>query len=127
MMDNIGKLILRLMLGSLMLFHGIDKLSKGIDYIKKLVVAQGVPEYLAYGVYMGELLAPLLLILGFRSRIWAGIIAVNMLVAIYLTQMSSLLKLGVNGAWAVEVQIFYLFSALSILFIGSGKYAISRD
>ncbi len=127
MMDNIGKLILRLMLGSLMLFHGIDKLSKGIDYIKKLVAGQGVPEYLAYGVYVGEILAPILLILGFRSRIWSGIIAVNMLVAIYLTQIGSLLKLGTHGAWAVEVQMFYLFSALTILFIGSGKYAISRD
>ena len=34
MTDNIGKLILRVMLGSLMLFHGVDKLQHGIGLLK---------------------------------------------------------------------------------------------
>ena len=127
MTDNIGKLILRIMLGSLMLFHGVNKVSQGIGFIKGLVVAQGVPEFLAYGVYVGEILAPILLILGFRSRIWAGVIAVNMFVVIYLTQMGAFLKLGAHGAWALELQMFYLLSALAVVFLGSGKFAISRD
>jgi putative oxidoreductase len=127
MADNIGKLILRIMLGGLMLFHGTHKLFHGIGFIKGLVVAQGLPEILAYGVYVGEVLAPILLILGFRSRIWAGLIAVNMLVVIYLTQFGALLKLGAHGAWAVELQMFYLLSAVAIMFLGSGKYALSRD
>jgi putative oxidoreductase len=127
MTDNIGKLILRVMLGSLMLFHGVNKLQHGIEYIKGLVVAQGLPEFLAYGVYVGEIVAPILLILGWRSRIWAGIIAVNMLVVIYLTQLGAFIKLGAHGSWAVELQMFYLFSAVAIAFIGSGKFAITRD
>ena len=127
MTDNIGKLILRVMLGSLMLFHGVDKLQHGIGFIKGLVVAQGLPEFLAYGVYVGEIVAPILLILGWRSRIWAGIIAFNMLVVIYMTQLGAFMKLGAHGAWAVELQMFYLFSALAIAFLGSGKFAITRD
>jgi putative oxidoreductase len=127
MTDNIGKLILRVMLGSLMLFHGVNKLQHGIEYIKGLVVAQGLPEFLAYGVYVGEIVAPILLILGWRSRIWAGIIAVNMLVVIYLTQLGAFMKLGAHGSWAIELQMFYLFSAVTIAFIGSWKFAITRD
>lgn len=127
MAENIGKLILRIMLGGLMLFHGVNKVQHGIGFIKGLVVAQGLPEVLAYGVYVGELLAPVLLILGWRSRIWAGLIAVNMLVVIYLTQMGAFLKLGAHGSWAVELQMFYLLSALAIAFLGSGKFAVRRD
>jgi len=127
MNEHIGKLILRLMLGGMMLFHGIDKALHGIGFIKGLIVKQNLPEVLAYGVYVGEVLAPLFLILGWKSRFWAGVIAVNMLVAIYLTHMGELLKLGTHGAWAVEVQMFYLLSALAIVFLGSGKYAIIRD
>ena len=127
MSEQLGKLILRLMVGGLMLFHGINKLQHGIGFIKGLVVAQGLPEILAYGVYVGEVLAPLLLIIGFRSRIWAGVIAVNMMVVIYLTQLGLFLKLGAHGAWALELQMFYLLSALAIVFLGSGKFAVSRD
>ena len=127
MTENIGKLILRIMLGSLMLFHGVNKMQHGIGFIKGLVVAQGLPEVLAYGVYVGEIIAPVLLILGWRSRIWAGVIAVNMLVVIYLTQLGAFLKLGAHGSWAVELQMFYLLSALAIACLGSGRFALRRD
>ena len=127
MTENIGKLILRIMLGGLMLFHGVYKVQHGIGFIKGLMVAQGLPEVLAYGVYLGEIIAPVLLILGWRSRIWAGLIAVNMLVVIYLTQLGAFLKLGAHGSWAVELQMFYLLSALAIAFLGSGKFALRRD
>ena len=127
MSEQLGKLILRLMLGGLMLFHGVHKAIHGIGFIEMLVVAHDFPKVLAYGVYVGEILAPLLLLLGWKSRIWAGVIALNMVVAIYLTQMSAFLKLGGHGAWALELPMFYLLSALAIVFLGSGKYAIARD
>jgi putative oxidoreductase len=50
-----------------------------------------------------------------------------MAAAIYLTQMSAFLKLGGHGAWALEIPMFYLLSALAIVLLGSGKYAIVRD
>lgn len=127
MSEDIGKLVLRLMVGGMMLFHGVDKALHGIVFIKGLLKSHGVPEVLAYGVYAGEIFAPLFLILGWQSRFWAGVIAFNMLVAIYLTKMGSLLSLGERGAWALEVPMFYALGALAIVFLGSGKYAIIRD
>jgi len=127
MSEQLGKLLLRVMVGGMMLFHGIDKALHGISFIQGIVKVQGLPEVLAYGVYVGEILAPLFIILGWKSRIWASIIVVNMAVAIYLTQMKTFFTLGEHGAWAVEIPMFYLMSALVIVLIGSGKYAISRD
>ena len=127
MIENTGKLILRVMLGVMMLFHGINKAVNGIGFIKGLVAGQGLPEVLAYGVYVGEILAPLFLILGWKSRFWAGVIAVNMIVAVYLTHFKGLLTLGAHGAWGMEVPMFYLLSALVVMLLGSGKYAIMRD
>jgi putative oxidoreductase len=127
MPENIGKFILRCMLGGLMLFHGIDKALHGIGFIKGLVKGQGLPEFLAYSVYVGEIVAPLFLILGWKSRFWAGVVAVNMAVVIYLTQFKGLFTLVVHGAWGMEIPIFYLLSALAVMFLGSGKYAIMRD
>ncbi|MCW8820986.1 MAG: DoxX family protein [Sulfurovum sp.] len=127
MSENIGKLVLRLMLGGMMLFHGIDKALHGITFIKGLVKAHGIPEVLAYGVYAGEIFAPLFLILGWKSRFWAGVVVLNMAVAIYLTQAGALFKLGAHGAWAVELSMLYMLSALAIVLLGSGKYAIMRD
>ena len=127
MADNIGKLILRLMLGGMMLFHGIDKALHGVSFIKGMLKVHNLPEVLVYGVYIGEILAPIFLIIGWQSRAWAGVIGINMLMAIYMTQMGSLLKLGTHGSWAVETPMFFLLTAVVIMFLGSGKYAVTRD
>ena len=125
--DNIAKLILRVMVGGMLLFHGIHKALHGIGFIKAMLKAQGIPEMLAYGVYAGEILAPIFLIIGWKSRIWAAVIALNMAAVLYLAHMGSLLKLGAHGAWAVELPMLYLLSALVIILSGSGKYAVMRD
>ncbi len=127
MADNLGKLLLRLMLGGMMLFHGIDKALHGIGFLKGIMAVHGLPEALAYGVYVGEILAPIFIIIGWKSRVWAGVMVINMSMAIYLTKMSSMFKLGEHGAWAVELPMFYLLSAVAVALLGSGKYAIIRD
>ena len=127
MLENMGKLFLRWMLGGMMLFHGVHKALYGVEFIRGLVHEQGLPEWIAYGVFVGEIVAPFFLILGWKSRLWAGVIAFNMVVAIYLTQMKSFLQLGAHGAWAMEVSMFYFLTAVAIVFLGSGKYAMRRD
>ena len=125
--QSIGKLLLRIMIGGLLLFHGIDKMVNGVASIEGLIRVRGLPHTIAYGVYVGEVVAPILLILGWKSRWWAGVIVVNMVAAIYLVHTKTLLTLGSHGAWSVEVQMMYLLGALAIAFLGSGKYAIRSD
>ncbi len=125
--QSIGKLLLRIMVGGLLLFHGIDKILHGIGFVESLMKVHGLPEQAAFGVYIGEVLAPVMLLLGWRSRWWAGIIAFNMAAAIYLVHLKSILTLGAHGSWALETPALFLMSALAIMFLGSGRYAVSKD
>lgn len=126
MNDDLGKLILRLTLGILTLLHGIAKMRYGVGFIEGMLQSHGLPTFLAYGVFVGEVLAPLLLILGFYARIGGLIIAINMVVAIALAHTAQLLVIGKQGGWELELQGFYLFTALAIALIGPGKFGINR-
>ena len=126
MADDAGKLILRLTLGILMLLHGIAKISGGVDGLEKMVAGAGLPSVLAYGVYVGEVLAPLLVIFGFFARFGAAIIVVNMLFAIFLAHRADLFLLTRSGGWALELQGFFLFTALALVFMRPGRFAINR-
>ena len=122
---DLGILILRITLGGLMLFHGIAKIIYGIDGIQGMLTAKGLPGFIAYGVYVGEIIVPLLLIIGFRTRIAALIFAFNMLVAMLLAHAGDILTLSKHGGWAVELIALFLFGALALFFTGAGKYAFS--
>lgn len=84
MKNNIdaGILTWRIILGVLMLIHGIYKLFNGIAFIKGLFVERGLPEILAYSVHIGETIAPLLIIIGYRTKISSVILALTMIVAV---------------------------------------------
>ena len=118
-LTEIGKLILRLTLGILILFHGMDKLVHGIGPIQEMVTGRGLPGFLAYGVYLGEVLGPLLLVVGFHARIGAGLIAINMVIAILLVHTGDLLGLSPHGGWRLELQGMYLFTALSLMLMNN--------
>jgi putative oxidoreductase len=123
-LTEIGKLILRLTLGILILFHGMDKLVHGIGPIQEMVTGRGLPGFLAYGVYLGEILGPLLLVAGFHARIGAGLIAINMVIAILLVHTGDLLGLSPHGGWRLELQGMYLFTALSLMLMGPGRFSL---
>jgi putative oxidoreductase len=127
MNDDIGKLVLRLTLGILMLFHGIAKLRYGVSGIEGMVTSYGLPGFLAYGVFVGEVLAPLLVIFGFYARIGGLIMAISMVVAIALAHGSQLFDIGKSGGWALELQGLFLFTALVVALIGPGKFGINRQ
>ena len=126
MANDLGKLILRLTLGVLILLHGIAKISGGTAGIEKMLVANGLPGFLAFGVYVGEILAPILVLLGFYARVGAAIIVVNMLFAILLVHRADLFLLTKTGGWALELQAFFLFTALALVFMGPGRLSINH-
>ncbi|MGO1068666.1 DoxX family protein [Lysobacter sp. CA199] len=123
--QDLGKLLLRLTLGALILLHGVSKLRGGTDGIVGLVQSHGLPGFLGYGVLIGEVLAPLLLILGWHARIGAVLIAGNMLVAIGLVHLGQLGQLNEQGGWAIELQALFLGTAVAIALIGPGRYSLN--
>ncbi|MBL3556268.1 MULTISPECIES: DoxX family protein [Marinobacter] len=128
MLENadLGKLIIRLTLGGLLLFHGIAKLFHGVGFIEGQLASHGIPAFFAWGVFIGELLAPLMVILGYQTRIGALLVVFNMLVAIALVHSHELMALGSNGGWALELQGFFLFNAVAVIFLGPGRYKLKN-
>jgi putative oxidoreductase len=122
--EDVGKLALRIALGVLILFHGVAKLTGGIDFITDVVVKAGLPSFVAYGVYVGEVVAPLMLIAGWHTRLGAALIAMNMLFAIGLVHVSELLQIGQSGGWALELQGMFLFAALAVELLGPGRLSV---
>ncbi len=124
-----GRLILRLCVGGLMLFHGVAKVMHpaSLDFISGMLSANNLPAILAYAVYIGEVVAPLMVIVGYLARTGGLLIAVNMVFAIFLAHSGDFFSLTQHGGWAVELQMFYLLSALAVVFLGSGRLAFKQD
>jgi putative oxidoreductase len=67
-----------------------------------------------------------MVIVGLFTRSGAFIIFVNMLFAIILVHRPEILTLGKQGGWALELQGMFLFTALALVFMNPGRYAMTR-
>lgn len=124
--DDIGKLFLRITIGGLLLLHGIQKIRFGIDPIVRLIEAHQLPDWLAYGVYAGEVVGPGLMILGLFCRLGGLMVAGNMAMAVYLVHQDLLDQLHPqSGGWMLELQGLYFGGALAIVFLGAGRISLS--
>lgn len=108
-------IILRTVLALLLLFHGASKIIGGIGWLEGVLAKVGAPGFLAYGVYLGEVLAPLLLLAGIFVVPAALLVMINMAVAVALMHQAQILTLNSSGGWALELQAFYFVSALVVL------------
>lgn len=122
--SDIGLLLLRITVAGLMLFHGVAKLSH-LDGIKGMLSANGLPEFMAYGSYITELIAPVLMIIGFRTRLASITFFLGMLMALFLAHSQNMFALSKTGGLEIELILLYALGALVLFFTGSGKYAIS--
>jgi len=122
--DDAGKLVLRLGLGLIVLVHGISKLSTGVGFISGLLASHGIPPQIANLVYVGEIVAPLLLIVGLYTRAAACIIVINMLVAIGLVRYKDLFVIGKTGGWAMELEGILLIAAVAVALLGAGRFSL---
>lgn len=123
--SDIAKLMLRLLVGIMMLFHGLEKIINGIKGVTHLTVSAGLPEFVAYGVYVGEVIVPLFIILGLYARLASVVLALNMMMAIFLAYGGDLFSLGKHGAPVIELPLFYLVLSIVIFLLGSGRYAVN--
>lgn len=126
MLADIGKLTLRVSIGALMLFHGINKIISGVGWIENQMIAMGLPAFLAWSVLIGEVCAPIMLIIGFRVKIGASLIALTMMVAIILVSKNGIIATDSNGGWILELPVLYLIASITIFCLGAGKYSLEQ-
>ncbi|MHC4960414.1 MAG: DoxX family protein [Planctomycetota bacterium] len=123
---DLGTLLIRIAVGGLMLPHGIHKLINGLAPIKGMLAGKGLPEFLAYGTPVGEVVAPVLILLGFFTRPAALVLAFTMLMATWLGHGGDAFALNAHGGLNAELSIFYLLCAVALFFTGAGRFSVRK-
>ena len=126
LLEDRGKLLLRILVAGLMLFHGVDKVLHGTGPVAEELTSHGLPGFLAFGLYVGEILAPLLILAGAWTRLAALVYAGNVAFATLLVHGKDFVHLKPTGAWAAELWVFYIVSPLVVALLGPGRYAVRR-
>ena len=125
--EDAGKALLRVSVGFLLLLHGIFKLGPGMEGVFSHLSERRLPTFLGYGVLVGEVVAPLFVIVGWRARFAALIMAAHVMVVVALAYPELVLQLDpAGGGWGVELAGLYFFGSLSIWLLGAGHYSLSR-
>lgn len=127
MWDDVGKLILRIAVAGLLLFHGVAKLKGGVAWMAGPLANLGMPAFLAYGVFVGEIVAPILAIVGKFTRLAGLVMAFDLLMAILLVLRGRMFAVNPQGGgWAIELEMFFVLGGVALFFLGSGRLAVSR-
>ena len=122
---DFGLLILRIAVGGLLFLHGVHKISNGLENQMQLLSSNGIPGQLMYFVYISEVAAPVLLLMGIFTRISALTIIMTMITIIYVIPVP-LLGLDKHGASLIELQLFYLLIPVALFFTGPGRYRLTN-
>lgn len=117
---NVGLLLLRVGFSGFMLTHGIPKLLKMLsgDFSFGDPIGLGEPVTLVLAI-LGEVLFPILIIIGFKTRIAAIPVIITMAVAAFVVHATD--PLGTK-----EMALLYLIAFIVIALLGAGKYSVDR-
>jgi putative oxidoreductase len=121
-----GLLLLRVMFGFLILFHGWHKVVHGIDMPMARMASHGLPGFLIYFAYLSEVVAPILIVLGLFTRLSALALFVTMTVVVYI-EVRTGVSLTPQGAISIEIQLIYWFVSAGLFFTGPGRYKVSAS
>ncbi|KGQ69483.1 DoxX subfamily protein [Chelonobacter oris] len=124
---ELAKFLLRIGFSGMFLLHGVHKIFAGTAFIQGKFVELDLPGFFAYAAYIGEVVAPILIILGIFTRLSAFIAVGTSLIVILLMHSGDFFTLSRVGAWSVEGIATFLFGFLAIMLLGSGKYALKPN
>ena len=133
--DDVGRLIVRLALGLVMVPHGAQKLlgwfgGGGFAATLQGMTGMGLPAVVVFLVILAEFFGSLSLITGFLGRVGAlGILGV-MLGAIFMVHLPNgffMNWMGNQKGEGIEYHLLAIGMALAILVKGSGAFSIDRS
>lgn len=123
---DVGCLLLRLTIGGLMLIHGINKMIHGTEQVSEVLMSVGLPAFFSFGVFLGEVVGPIMMIIGWKVRAAGFLVAFNMFMAILLVHSADFFAISEVGGWMLELNALYFFGAIAIIFFGSGRFSLSK-
>ncbi|MFT5737498.1 MAG: putative oxidoreductase [Maribacter sp.] len=116
----IGLAFFRISMSAMMLTHGLPKLQKLIsgDFEFGDPIGIGAAPSLFLTV-IGEFICPILIIIGYKTRLASIPTAITMLVAAFIVHAG-------DAFGSKEKALLYLVGFLAIALLGPGKYSIDR-
>ena len=113
--------LLRIVFSLLMMTHGWSKLERILDGNLSFGDPLGLGSTPSlYLVTFAELVAPIFIIVGFKTRIMALITSFTMAVAAFITH-------GADPLAKKEMALLYLVGFLSVALMGAGRYSIDEQ
>ena len=120
LLSDLGLAFFRIAVSGMMLVHGIPKfqnlISGNFEFGDPLGIGAAPSLFLAV---IGEMVCPLLIILGFKTRLAAIPAAVTMAVAAFIVH-------GSDDFATKEKALFYLVAFITLILVGPGKFSIDR-
>jgi putative oxidoreductase len=119
---DLALLVVRLILGAVLLSHGIPKIT-GWEGMHGFFASAGValPTVSLAFALLAEVGGGILILLGLWIEVAAVLVMVDMVGAIFFVVKGSAFDLGKGG---IELIIFSL--ALALLLAGAGRYSVAR-
>jgi putative oxidoreductase len=120
----VGLLFVRVVLGGLFVWHGIDKFDVGLSMIEDMFDLWGVPlpGLAAPAVAVIEIVGGLALIAGFMTRVVSMVLGVVMLGALFwVKQDVGLIPMDAAGA---ELDLAYLAGFVALVCTGPGRFSV---
>ena len=120
-MNNIALLVLRVVFAGSMLYgHGLSKLNKLIEGDLGFANPIGIGEVptLVLAVF-AEFLAPIFIIIGYKTKFFSFFPAATMFVAAFIVHMG-------DPFGKIEKALLFLAVFVILMMTGSGKYSIDR-
>ena len=115
---SFAPLVIRLILGTLFVLHGIDKFDTGLGNVEAFFDSEGVPlpALTAPFTAIAEVILGAALIFGFATRLSAIVLGLIMVGAILWVKNSAIL----GGA---ELELAYLAGLIGLALLGPGRFS----
>ena len=121
-------LVLRLVIGPMLAYHGFRKLDAGVGRFVATVARYGFPfpEVLARATVVIELVGGICLTIGLLTRIWGGFVTLQMLLIVARVKwhLGLLGPPGKGGGF--ELELFYAVVAAALVIAGPGLFAVDH-
>ncbi len=115
---SLGLLLLRVGVGLVFFMHGFSKL-QDMAMTTSFFAHMGLPAWVAVAITWLELVGGVALIFGLATRLFAFLLGVEMLAAIFIT--------GIGRGWpAHEMEALLVAVSFALVYMGSGRMSLFR-
>ena len=123
-------LLLRAALAVTFLFSGLEKLARGTAYTTDYFSALGIawPEVTGPAVAVFEPVAALALLAGIFARLAAGLLALEMAVALIAVRLPAAAAASsvVDAIASVRFELLLFTVAVALIILGAGRWSVDR-